>query len=79
MCFRIQIDYSSLSDHLKDLEEKDEIKKVADKLLNSIKHLQDTLTKIQAPNMKVRKYLIFLANVFICTPKISFFLFFSFV
>lgn len=49
----IQIDYSALSDHLKDLEEKDEIKKMADKLLHSIKTLQDTLTKIQAPNMRV--------------------------
>lgn len=57
---RIQIDYSGLSDHLKDLEEKDEIKKMADKLLNSIKSLQDTLTKIQAPNMKVCIYIYFL-------------------
>lgn len=43
-----------LSDALKDKEEKDEIKKTADKLLNAIKSLQDTLTKIQAPNMRVR-------------------------
>lgn len=42
-----------LSDTLKDKEEKDEIKKTADKLLNAIKSLQDTLMKIQAPNMKV--------------------------
>ncbi|KAJ3663668.1 hypothetical protein Zmor_007900 [Zophobas morio] len=49
---RIKIDYNVLSDNLKDLEEKDEIKKMADKLLNSIKSLQDTLTKIQAPNMR---------------------------
>ncbi|XP_018576283.1 structural maintenance of chromosomes protein 1A isoform X2 [Anoplophora glabripennis] len=49
---RIKIDYSMLSDNLKDLEERDEIKKVADKLLKSIHNLQDTLTKIQAPNMK---------------------------
>ncbi|CAH1367459.1 hypothetical protein MTP99_008700 [Tenebrio molitor] len=49
---RIKIDYNMLSDNLKDLEEKDEIKKMADKLLNSIKSLQDTLTKIQAPNMR---------------------------
>lgn len=51
--FRIQIDYHMLSDTLKDKEEKDEIKKTADKLLNAIKNLQETLTKIQAPNMKV--------------------------
>ncbi|XP_017771706.1 PREDICTED: structural maintenance of chromosomes protein 1A [Nicrophorus vespilloides] len=49
---RIQIDYEMMSDHLKDLEEKDEIKRMADKLVNSIKNLQDTLTKIQAPNMR---------------------------
>ncbi|XP_044268886.1 structural maintenance of chromosomes protein 1A [Tribolium madens] len=49
---RIKIDYNMLSDTLKDLEEKDEIKKMADKLLSSIKSLQDTLTKIQAPNMR---------------------------
>ncbi|EFA08076.1 structural maintenance of chromosomes protein 1A [Tribolium castaneum] len=49
---RIKIDYNMLSDSLKDLEEKDEIKKMADKLLSSIKSLQDTLTKIQAPNMR---------------------------
>lgn len=49
---RIQIDYNIISDNLKDLEEKDEIKKMADKLHNSIKSLQDTLMKIQAPNMR---------------------------
>lgn len=51
--FRIQVDYHMLSDTLKDKEEKDEIKKTADKLLNAIKNLQETLTKIQAPNMRV--------------------------
>lgn len=49
---RIQIDYSSLSDDLKDLEEKDEIKKRENKLTKAINSLQDTLQKIQAPNMK---------------------------
>ncbi|KAJ8915816.1 hypothetical protein NQ315_004628 [Exocentrus adspersus] len=49
---RIKIDYSLISDNLKDLEEKDEIKKMADRLLKSIHNLQDTLTKIQAPNMR---------------------------
>nr|CAH7756245.1 unnamed protein product [Callosobruchus chinensis] len=49
---RIKIDYSSLSDHLKDLDDRDDIKKTADKLLKSIHNLQDTLTKIQAPNLK---------------------------
>lgn len=54
---RIKIDYSMLSENLKDLEERDEIKKMADKLLNSIKNLQDTLTKIQAPNMRAMQKL----------------------
>ncbi|XP_066249055.1 structural maintenance of chromosomes protein 1A [Euwallacea similis] len=49
---RIQIDYSMLSDDLKDLEERDEIKKRENKLLKSIQSLQDTLQSIQAPNMK---------------------------
>lgn len=47
---RIQIDYTLLSENLKDTEE--DVKKVADRLLNSIKSLQDTLTKIQAPNLR---------------------------
>ncbi|KAI4471080.1 structural maintenance of chromosomes smc family member [Holotrichia oblita] len=55
---RIQIDYHMLSDTLKDKEEKDEIKKTADKLLNAIKNLQETLTKIQAPNMKAIQKLV---------------------
>lgn len=41
-----------LSDDLKDLEEKDEIKKRENKLIKVIQSLQDTLQKIQAPNMK---------------------------
>lgn len=46
-----------LSDNLKDLEEKDEIKRMADKLLNSIKSLTDTLNKIQAPNLRAMQKL----------------------
>ncbi|XP_065161475.1 structural maintenance of chromosomes protein 1A [Atheta coriaria] len=49
---RIQIDYEMLSDNLKDLEEKDEVKKMSDKLQKAINNLHDTLMKIQAPNMK---------------------------
>lgn len=41
-----------LSDDLKDLEEKEDIKKRENKLLKSIQSLQDTLQKIQAPNMR---------------------------
>ncbi|XP_022904149.1 structural maintenance of chromosomes protein 1A-like isoform X2 [Onthophagus taurus] len=54
---RIQIDYSQLSDHLKDLDEKDDIKKQADKLYKAIQSLQDTLTKIQAPNLRAMQKL----------------------
>ncbi|CAG9764910.1 unnamed protein product [Ceutorhynchus assimilis] len=49
---RIQIDYSQLSDNLLDLEEKDEVKKRESKLLKAIASLQETLQKIQAPNMR---------------------------
>ncbi|CAH1107174.1 unnamed protein product [Psylliodes chrysocephalus] len=49
---RIKIDYRSLNEDLKDLDERDEIKKKADKLLKQIHQLQDTLGKIQAPNMR---------------------------
>ena len=49
---RIKIDYSSLSDHLKDIDE-DDYKKAFDKLNKSIHDLQNTIQRIQAPNMKV--------------------------
>lgn len=48
---RITIDYSPLSDNLKEYEE-DEVKKVADKLAKAISDQSLTLQKIQAPNMK---------------------------
>lgn len=49
---RIKIDYNSLLDDLKELEERDEVKKMENKLMKSIQSVQDTLSKIQAPNMK---------------------------
>ncbi|XP_045462498.1 structural maintenance of chromosomes protein 1A [Harmonia axyridis] len=54
---RIKIDYNMLSENLKELDEKDEIKRMADKLLNSIKSLTDTLNKIQAPNLRAMQKL----------------------
>ncbi|KAL1497486.1 hypothetical protein ABEB36_008443 [Hypothenemus hampei] len=54
---RIQLDYSMLSDDLKDLEEKDDIKKRESKLLKGVQSLQDTLEKIQAPNLKAMEKL----------------------
>lgn len=49
---RIKINYEMLPDKYKDLEEKDDVKKQSDKLLQAIKNLQDTITKIQAPNLR---------------------------
>lgn len=49
---RITIDYSLLSENLKDVEEED-IKKTTDKLTKIINDLQNTIQRIQAPNMKV--------------------------
>lgn len=52
--YRIQIAYDMLSDNMKDIEDREDVKKMSDRLLQSIKSLQDTITKIQAPNMKVK-------------------------
>lgn len=49
---RITIDYALLPEHLKDVEEED-IKKTTDKLTKIINDLQNTIQRIQAPNMKV--------------------------
>lgn len=54
---RIRVDYSSLSDTLKELEVNDEIKRKADKLQKSINSLQNTVDKIQAPNMRAMQKL----------------------
>jgi structural maintenance of chromosome 1 len=48
---RITIDYSSLPDNLKDVDEED-LKKSTDKLTKVINELQNTIQRIQAPNMK---------------------------
>ncbi|CAG9786992.1 unnamed protein product [Diatraea saccharalis] len=54
---RIRVDYRSLSEALKDLEEPDEIKRKADKLQKAINSLQNTVDKIQAPNMRAMQKL----------------------
>lgn len=51
--YRIRIDYSTLPENLRELDESDDIKKMADKLLKSISNLTQTVDKIQAPNMRV--------------------------
>lgn len=48
---RITIDYALLPENLKDVEEED-IKKTTDKLTKTINDLQNTIQRIQAPNMK---------------------------
>ncbi|KAJ0176378.1 hypothetical protein K1T71_007557 [Dendrolimus kikuchii] len=53
----IKVDYRSLSENLKDLDEPDEIKRKADKLQKAINTLQNTVDKIQAPNMRAMQKL----------------------
>lgn len=48
---RITIDYALLPENLKDVEEED-IKKTTDRLMKIINDLQNTIQRIQAPNMK---------------------------
>lgn len=50
---RITVDYSSLPDHLKDLEDPDEIKKINDKMAKNMTEQSMKLQKIHAPNFKV--------------------------
>lgn len=51
--YRITVDYSSLSDHLKDLEDPDDIKKTTDKMAKVMAEQSMKLQKIHAPNFKV--------------------------
>ena len=51
--FRIVIDYTQLPDNLKELDEPDDVKKMGDRLNRSITDLQNTIQRIQAPNMRV--------------------------
>ena len=51
---QIVVDYSSLSDHLKDLDDSDDVRKMDTKLTKVITDLSVTLQKIQAPNLRVR-------------------------
>lgn len=50
---RITVDYSSLPDHLKDLEDPDDIKKITDKMAKTMAEQSMKLQKIHAPNFKV--------------------------
>lgn len=51
--YRITVDYSLLPDHLKDLEDPDEIKKLTDKMAKTMAEQSMKLQKIHAPNFKV--------------------------
>lgn len=62
------MDYSSLPDHLKDLEDPDDIKKVTDKMAKTMAEQSMKLQKIHAPNFKVN---CILNLVFICFVKIK--------
>jgi structural maintenance of chromosome 1 len=55
---QLVVDYSSLSDHLKDLDDSDDVRKMDSKLTKVINDLSVTLQKIQAPNLRVRIRLI---------------------
>lgn len=54
--FSIQIDFSSLSRQLKDLRTNDSVKKMHDNLNKELQSKQETLERIQAPNMKVNSF-----------------------
>lgn len=58
---RITIDYALLPENLKDVEEED-TKKTTDKLTKIINDLQNTIQRIQAPNMKVCNNCIYIIN-----------------
>ncbi|PSN35220.1 Structural maintenance of chromosomes protein 1A [Blattella germanica] len=50
---RIVIDYTQLPDNLKELDEPEDVKKMGDRLNRAITDLQNTIQRIQAPNMRV--------------------------
>lgn len=67
--YRITVDYSTLPDHLKDLEDPDEIKKLSDKMAKTMAEQTLKLQKIHAPNFKVN----FLRLIKMCVMQMFFF------
>ena len=65
MC-RIVIDYTQLPDNLKEQDEPEDVKKMGDRLNRAINELQNTIQRIQAPNMRVSVLLLFWDNLFKC-------------
>merc|ERR1712117_302452 len=53
----IKIDYGSLEERLTELEDNDDVKKVEKSLEKQINELQNTITRIQAPNMRAMQKL----------------------
>jgi len=51
----LKINYDQLSEELTELEP-EEVKKAHDKLTGKLQDLNNTLLKIQAPNMKVSRW-----------------------
>lgn len=60
----VRVDYRALGDALTDLDDPDDVKRKADKLQKAINALQNTVDKIQAPNMRVPTYFIRLTYCF---------------
>lgn len=58
MC-RIVIDYTQLPDNLKEQDEPEDVKKMGDRLNRAINELQNTIQRIQAPNMRVSVLLLY--------------------
>lgn len=56
--YRITVDYSSLPDNLKDLEDLDDIKKLTDKMAKTLAEQSMKLQKIHAPNFKVNSLIL---------------------
>lgn len=61
MC-RIVIDYTQLPDNLKELDEPEDVKKMGDRLNRAISELQNTIQRIQAPNMRVSIFIFCLRH-----------------
>jgi hypothetical protein len=53
------IDYTQLPDNLKEQDEPEDVKKMGDRLNRAINELQNTIQRIQAPNMRVSVLLLY--------------------
>lgn len=60
------MDYSLLPDHLKDLEDADDIKKITDKMAKTMAEQSMKLQKIHAPNFKVNSSILIEMFCYFC-------------